>query len=162
MHPIQQNSKQSGSEQKVPKSSRNTHPTPPNLVGSRRMLEDTSFHYSSVNMTRGSKSTCSRHQTTKTLPNSSGRIRTRSDEHKNTQIRFRNSQSQKSSEKLFRKKHIRHSSNIIRRNATFTRSNVRFTRSNVTVFRQQLVANGRKKMQETQEMHSMSNLPFSN
>ena len=79
-------------EQKAPKSSRNSHPTPPNLIGTQRLLKDTSFHYSSVGTTRGSKSTCCKHKATKTLPNSSGRIRTQSDGDENTQNRFRNSQ----------------------------------------------------------------------
>ena len=84
--------KQLDTEQKAPKSLRNSHPTPPNLVGTQRLLKNTSFHYSSVDTTRGSKSTCCKHKATKTLPNSFGWIRTQSDEDENTKNRFRNPQ----------------------------------------------------------------------
>ena len=83
--------KHCATEQKAPKSTRNSPPTPPNLVGPQRLLSDTSFHYSSVDTTRGSKSTCSTHKPTETLPNLSGRIRTQTDNNENTQNRFRNS-----------------------------------------------------------------------
>ena len=44
MHSILQNSKHCTKEQKAPKSTRNSPPTPPNLVGPQRLLSDTSFH----------------------------------------------------------------------------------------------------------------------
>ena len=56
------NSKHCTTEQKAPKSTRNSPSTPPNLVGPQRLLSDASFHYSSVDTTRGSKSTCCTNQ----------------------------------------------------------------------------------------------------
>ena len=44
MHSILQNSKHCTKEQKAPKSTRNSPPTPPNLVGPQRLLSDTSFY----------------------------------------------------------------------------------------------------------------------
>ena len=117
---IQQNSKHCITEQKAPKSTRNSHPTPPNLVGPQRLLSDTSTKVlSTQRKVPNPHAALTNHpKLFRTHPDGSGHRRTTT---KTDKTDSETLQRQLSAGKLFRKKHFRQSSNFNKHNAQIFR-----------------------------------------